>query len=250
MDWVESFYRFQNEWFGVYLGEVEPRHYQLAARLKRLAGMETQRLLELGAGGGQTAIALAEVGYQVTTIELLPESVQHSQQLTQQHQLPIRNLQGDFYQIDLEETFEVLCYFDSFGIGTDADQRRLLARMANWLVPAGKAVVEVGTPWYWKDPEVRGRQLDLGGCFRAYEFDEAGSRLLDRWWAKEAPEQVEQQSLRCYTPKELEQLLQGTSLQLIGIESGGKVDYDAMEFIETAPLEEAMTYFAVLERIS
>jgi hypothetical protein len=30
-------------------------------------------------------------------------------------------LQGDFYEIELEGTFEVVCYWDGCGTGSDAD---------------------------------------------------------------------------------------------------------------------------------
>ena len=57
--------------------------------------------------------------------------------------------QGDFYTIEYQQSFDLICYFDSFGIGTDADQRRLLKRIETWLKPNGSVIIEVGATWHW-----------------------------------------------------------------------------------------------------
>ena len=52
-------------------------------------------------------------------------------------------VQGDFYEVELDGTFDVVCYFDGFGIGSDADQRRLLRRRPEPQSP-GLAYLEAG----------------------------------------------------------------------------------------------------------
>lgn len=246
MEWVKEFYGAQNEWFGVYLGEVTDAHHERAVLVNELSDNQPKKILELGAGGGQTAIALAMLGHEVTMVELLEDSTRHAQELSQKMNIPIQVLQGDFYEISFEQKFDLICYFDSFGIGTDADQENLLKRIANWLNPNGCAIIEIGATWYWGG-EARGRSMDLGACYRHYEFDAINSRLIDSWYRKIDPEKVVHQSLRCYTPADLKLLLQNTGLQLTNqIKPGGKVDYDKMEFIKEAPLIEAMTYYVKL----
>lgn len=248
MDWVEKFYTSQNNWFGVYLGEVEESHHDRAALIDVLLPKAKQKILELGAGGGQTAIALASLGHEVTMIELLEESARHAQLLSSKMKIPITVVQGDFYKENFSLLFDAVCYFDSFGIGTDADQRRLLKRITNWLKPDGKALIEIGSSTYWGGI-AKGKTMDLGDCIRQYDFDVTTSRLIDRWWRKSNPEDVVYQSLRCYTPPDLALLLEGTGLELLQIEAGGMVDYEAMEFISTATIQEAMTYYALLQKL-
>lgn len=248
MDWVKAFYDAQNEWFGVYLGAVEESHRERAILMNEMTDDLPKKVLELGAGGGQTAIALAELGHEVSTIELLEESVFHAQKLSHQMQVNVTVQQGDFYTIDYQEPFDLICYFDSFGIGKDADQRRLLKRIATWLKPNACAIIEVGATWYWAGL-ANGRKMDLGACFRAYSFDAQNATLIDSWWRKEDPETVVRQYLRCYTPVDFELLLEGTGLKMVGIEAGGRVDYEAMEFIKKAELEEAMTYYVKLCKV-
>lgn len=248
MDWVKTFYGTQNEWFGVYLGEVEESHRERAALINRMTSIDTKQILELGAGGGQTAIALAELGHEVSMVELLEESVLHAEKLSHQMKVAINIQQGDFYTINYQQSFDLICYFDSFGIGTDEDQRRLLKRIEMWLKPEGCVIIEVGATGYWAGVG-NGKIMDLGACFRQYDFDAENSKLVDSWWRKDYPEMVVRQYLRCYTPVDFKLLLQGTGLKMVGIEAGGRIDYDQMEFIKKAKLEEAMTYYVKLCKV-
>lgn len=249
MDWVETFYSKQNEWFGVYLGPVEETHHKRAWLIQELAELKgICQVLELGAGGGQTTYAVANLGHYATMVELLPDSAAHAVELADSlGQGRMEVVLGDFYKVDFEQKFDCVYYFDSFGIGSDEDQRRLLKRIADWLKPEGAAIIEVGATWYWGGI-ANGKSMDLGGGMRAYSFDPIESRLIDRWWLPENPEEVYHQSLRCYTPADLHLLLEGTGLELVQIQAGGKVDYEEMEFIESAPLEEAMTYYIKLRK--
>jgi SAM-dependent methyltransferase len=248
MDWVEEFYRCQNEWFGIYLVDVEDAHRERAELINKMTDLLPKSILELGAGGGQTAISLAELGHQVTMVELLEESTNHAKRLASEMEVNLEVVQGDFYAVELDQTFDLICYFDSFGIGTDEDQRRLLKRIHSWLKPNGTVIIEIGATWYWAGI-ANGRSIDLGACIRQYAFDATNSRLIDSWWRKDDPETIVNQSLRCYTPVDIKMLLEGTGLKMNAIEAGGKVDYDKLEFIKKVPLQEAMTYYIKLETI-
>jgi SAM-dependent methyltransferase len=250
MDWVKEFYSKQNEWFGVYLGKVDESHHKRAWLVQDMASIRGKaNVLELGAGGGQTAAAIANLGHNVTMIELLPESVSCAEKIAAEvQQGSLKVILGDFYVTDFEPIFDVICYFDSFGIGTDSDQRMLLKRVASWLKTDGVAIIEVGATWYWA--RSAGIEMDLGGGMRCYGFDPVGCRLIDKWWLPENPEESYSQSLRCYTPADLEMLLEGTGLKVDEIKPGGKVDFEIMEFIEKAELNEAMTYLVRLSKCS
>lgn len=248
MDWVKEFYTAQNKWFGIYLVDVEESHRERAALVNEMSTAVPKKILELGAGGGQTAIALAELGHRVVMIELLNDSVQHARFLAAEMDVAINVIQGDFYEVILDETFDLICYFDSFGIGSDEEQRALLKRMKSWLRPEGCMIIEIGAIWYWGGI-AKGRLMDLGDCYRQYDFDAQNARLIDRWWRKKEPEIVVQQSLRCYTPMDLELLLEGTGLKITALEPGGAVDYDEMQFVKKTTLEDAMTYYVRLEHL-
>ncbi len=247
MDWVSKFYQAQNDWFGIYLLPIDEQHKERVGIVHELLGTPPRSILELGAGGGQTAVLLAKAGHTVTMIELLQASSDFARTLATTEQVLLTVLQGDFYTLALPQTFDAVLYFDSFGIGSDADQQRLLKRMAAWLKPNGQVVVEVGTPWYWNEI-AKGRQMDLEIGIREYDFDVEHSRLIDRWWRKAAPEEVVQQSLRCYSPADLELLLNGTGLELVDIKAGNAIAYEPTQWLTNVPLAEAMTYYALLQK--
>jgi SAM-dependent methyltransferase len=250
MDWAPEFYDLQQRLGDVYSGPVLAHHRtdaaELVARLKH-----GDQLLELGAGGGQCALALAELGCQVTAIEYQPSAVAHAQALLDSA-APAGSLTlhaADFYTLQLVGTFDAVCYWDGFGIGTDADQRRLLRRIRDWLNPGGVVLMDIFTPWYWAEvagARHEGTDAQGSGWVREYAFDGQGSRMLDTWWAQSAPERRLTQSLRCYSPAGLELLLEGTGLRLDEVVSGGRFDQGSRMYTQHAPLRRAMTYRAWL----
>jgi hypothetical protein len=155
-------------------------------------------------------------------------------------------IEGDFYHLNPDKPFDIVCYFAGFGIGTDEDQQRLLHRMATWLRAAGRAYVEVYTPWYWK--HVAGTLVEWPDVSREYDFDNLKLRLLDTWWPTGHPDEAVTQSLRCYSVGDLETLLEGTPLKLAGVLPRGCYNHKTKVFHPTAPLEEAMQFMAVLVR--
>jgi len=246
--WTRDFYAKQAEWSGVYYGDVTPWHRRKVAKVQTVLGPPPKRILELGAGGGQHAIALAELGYEVVAVEQVPRLVQHIHALRRQHpQAQVDVVEGDFYQVDLPEgVFDGVCYWDGFGVGTDDEQRALLRRIYRWLKPEGRAWIDVYTPWHAAKSAGHGGQV--GRAKRVYGFDGAGCRWIDRWWLEETGEVIEQ-SLRCYSPADLRLLLEGTGLVLVDVEPGGMMDYEHGRYVEPVPLEQAMWYVAMLRPI-
>ncbi len=245
MNWVREFYEKQNAWSGVYADGIAPYHRDKAGLIASFVGGGAKRLLELGAGGGQVAAASAALGHTVTAIELVPSLAAHAQKLaTTDAVLKLTVINEDFYTVALDGLFDVVCYWDGFGVGSDDDQRRLLRRIAQWLTPTGSALLEIYTPWY--AAAVDGRGWAVGDAERRYTFDADGCRWQDSWWPKDHPEQAVQQSLRCYTPADLRLLLADTGLQLVRVEPGGTMDWDEGKWLPAVPLGRAMSYVAQL----
>jgi len=243
MNWAQTFYHKQALWGGLYQGEVTAWHRAKAARVKHWLGAPPKQVLELGAGGGQDAIALAEQGYAVVALEREPLLVAHIRRLLRAHpSVSVQVVEGDFYEVDFPpQAFDAVCYWDGFGIGRDADQHRLLKRISRWLKPDGMALIDVYTPWHAAKSAWHGQQI--GEAWRVYAFDAQQHRWIDTWTFQG---ETIAQSLRCYTPAELQTLLVGTGLTLVEVYPGGMMDYEAGRFIPEAPLEEAMWYTALL----
>jgi len=245
MDWALTFYKKQAEWSDIYRQEVTAHHRAKARKAARTIGEPPKVILELGAGAGQDAVALAELKYDVIALEREPLLVAHIQQLINKHKaVNVRVIQGNFYDVAfLHSEFDAICYWDGFGIGTDEEQRCLLRRMHRWMKEEGFVFVDVYTPWH--AAKSTGYKMEIGKIKRTYDFDGEQCRWLDEWQFEN--ERVVQ-TLRCYSPADMRLLLQGTGLELVDIWAGGMMDYDGGRFYAEAPLEKAMWYTAILKK--
>ncbi|MFT4974282.1 MAG: SAM-dependent methyltransferase [Myxococcota bacterium] len=240
MDWTDRFYARQAEWAGLYQGEPEAHHHDRVERLIGLAGPPPQSVLELGAGGGQHAALTADAGYTITAVEIQPRAAENARTLAV-NRPGLSVVEGDFYTLSLPSRYDIVCCWDGFGIGPDADQRRLLERMRGWLAPGGLVLVDVYTPWY--AAASAGRGWAVGDAHRTYGFDAGGCRWLDTW---QRGDETVTQSLRCYSPADLRLLLEGTGFSLEHFVPGGGMDWAAGRWVTQQPLQAAMSFTAVL----
>ncbi|WP_045234834.1 class I SAM-dependent methyltransferase, partial [Deinococcus pimensis] len=204
------------------------------------------RLLELGSGGGQFAVAAAMLGHDVTALELRDAGTRHALDLAARYGVRLHAVTGSFYDAELEGPFEAVCYLDGFGIGSDADQRLLLGRIAGWLAPRGLAFVDVYTPWYWAQHAGFTRETDR--YRQTYGFDADACALLDTYERLDGSGEAGTQVLRCYGPADLRLLALGTGLGVIEVWPGGRLDTSTLTWHPRAPLGACLSYTAVLGR--
>jgi SAM-dependent methyltransferase len=248
MEWVREFYRKQyewadwrNRWANFDPGASDPH----VDAVRRLAGDGPKRILELGPGTGSTAAALAHAGHDVVTIELQPMLAEHIAALARDvDRGSLRSLTGDFYDVDPGGSFDVVAYFDGFGIGSDEDQRRLLRRVGEWMTADGCGLLDILSPWYFAKTAGNEEEFPEGsGIYYREGFDAEGSRMTERMWRTGDEDDAVTQSLRCYAPADLRLLLESTDLDLMEIEP-----YRDQWYGEPAALADAMVYLAKLAR--
>jgi SAM-dependent methyltransferase len=249
VEWVAEFYRKQYEWadWRTRWADFDPsRSDPHVAAVARLAGEGPRRILELGAGTGTTAAALAHAGHDVVAIELQAMLAEYIGELANGStgSGSLVAIGGDFYEVDPGGPFDVVAYFDGFGIGTDDDQRRLLDRVVGWLVPHGCALIDILTPWYWSKAAGNEEEFpEASGIRYRDRFDVEGSRMVEDMWRDGREDDVVTQSLRCYAPADLRLLLEGSGLELSAVEPHRDQWYG-----ETCALDDAMLYLARLTR--
>jgi SAM-dependent methyltransferase len=110
-----------------------------AALLERMP-LRQGRLLDLGAGAGREAIALASIGFEVTCVDFLPELVEKSKVGASRHRLNIEALTREATAIDLPEgTFDIAWLTSQMysSIPGQAGRVRLLQGIARALKPGG-----------------------------------------------------------------------------------------------------------------
>lgn len=230
-DWVQDFYSQAGIWWGKD-PQVAGVHQSRLKTVERLCSSGVKTILDLGTGPGVTAAALADAGHHVVAVEFAPTRAKFARDLAK---IPRKGsltvLEDDFYEMELVDHFDVVCCWQTFGIGTDADQRRLLRRIAQeWLAPEGSVLLDVYNPagpardagkeWRLKPlPGVPGSVEMVERC----HYDPVQGRWIDEWQPTANPESSLAQTLRCYTPADLMLLLEGTGLRLKLIEIEGKV---------------------------
>jgi SAM-dependent methyltransferase len=234
VDWVAGFYSRTGAWWGPAEARITGRDHERVALLHRYAGDTPMRVLELGSGYGTTAAATAEAGHTVTAVEL-SDRVRFGASLTSPRLTVVNE---DFYTVRLDGRFDAVTYWNGFGVGSDADQRRLLSRVAaDWLRPGGVALIDVSDPFVWfswhGDETHRLPDASRGYAHELYErttFDPLTCRATDTWWPAGQPDEAISQTLRCYTPADLTLLLEGTGLHLseLGDSRRGDAEYLAI----------------------
>ena len=256
LDWVKDFYTLAGIWWG-----SDPQapgvHVQRVATVERLCGPGAKAILELGAGPGATAAAMADAGHAVVAIELSPIRAGYAKELARvARKGALTVLEADYFSVQLQGRFDVVCCWETFGLGSDADQRRLLKRIAqDWLAPHGCVLMDVNNPFRpARDAGTEERLAPLKGVPGSVEmierchFDPLHCRWIDEWEPTAAPDQALAQTVRCYTPADLLLLLEGTGLALKWLEVDGEaVGVEANRIIRSGPLMDAWTYLVQLQ---
>ncbi|AGZ42339.1 class I SAM-dependent methyltransferase [Actinoplanes friuliensis] len=222
MDWVDGFYSRTGRWWGAAEGRITERDHHRVDLLHEHAGTGPLRVLELGPGYGTTAVVTAQAGHDVTAVEISDRADRARGFVTEAAPGTLTVIKDDFFRVRLDGRFDVVTYFNGFGVGSDADQRRLLTRIATeWLRPGGVALIDVYNPFVWAgwhdneehrmpDP-ARGYEHEL---HERTTFDPVTCAAIDTWWDVTRPDEKITQVLRCYTPADLALLLGGTGLHL------------------------------------
>lgn len=253
LEWVKDFYTQSDIWWGPDAGEeYYPRRIQA---IERLCGQGVKRILELGAGSGAVAAELAKLGHIVVAVELT-SAIRPAQEVSQKDwKGSLTALKGDFYTVELDGGFDVVCYWDGFGLGSDSDQRRLLQRISReWLNPGGSVLIDVFSPVrFARHAEVSEILPPLTGVPGSVEmlhtchFDPLQCRWIDEWQPTADPSKALAQTIRCYTPADFALLLGNTGLTIHRIEVDGEsVDLEANSITISGPLMEAYSYLVQL----
>lgn len=191
MSWAADFYSETGRWWGRAESAIGDRDRARVGSLRRLTATTSGTMLDLGSSYGNTAAAFARAGYTVTGVEI-SDRIEYAQQ----HRAPVDAgtltfVRADFNTFEPRRRFDLVTYWNGFGIGSDAEQRQLLSRIASdWLAPEGWVVMDVFNPVQWMawagDISQRAAAPDQGYPFSMSEYTDydpcrAGSSTPGRW---------------------------------------------------------------------
>jgi len=253
--WIRDFYDQTGLWWGP--GTENPDEDRArAAAINRLCGPGPKRVLELGCGAGHSAAATAKLGHTVVGVDLSPRRIRQAKDsYPDPLPGPLVFVEGDFYTLELEGRFDVVTYWDGFGVQSDADHRRLLRRIAGeWLAPVGSVLLDVASSaWAARHAGEEMRLDPLEGVpgsvemLRRWHYDVLHARWIDEWVPTSHPEEALEQTIRCYTPADFQLLLEGTGLALKYIEVNGQlIELSPDKIAASGPLLEAYSFRARL----
>lgn len=236
--WVIPFYKKQFEWLNpnIELEMMDDTSSQVD-EIEEQIGRPFETMLDIGAGTGIMARALAARGISMITLEIVPELCAYARNNSP---TTIDIHEGDFYTYEFAKQFDVVSYFDGFEIGTDLEQLKLLKRIKGWLNSGGCGLIDIYQPNFWR--KAAGQKMKIDNAERIYDYDEENHRMLDSWWSPDEPDHVVTQSLRCYTICEISELCENAGLQIVGIFPGGAMDYENWVYLHCVPLSECWSY--------
>jgi len=94
-------------------------------------------VLELGAGWGNTTVALARMGYDLTAVDVNEAFTKVIKERAEKLSLNIESVTGTFLEVDeLGRTFDAVLFYESFH--HCSDHRQLISKLAGVLRPGGK----------------------------------------------------------------------------------------------------------------
>ncbi len=110
-------------------------------------------VLEFGPGWGNTSLALAQMGHDVTTIDIEPRYVELQKNRAAKLDVPLKAVQGEFFKIrEITESFDAVLFYESFH--HCIDHLALLDEIPAKLRPGGKLIlagetINEGIPYDW-----------------------------------------------------------------------------------------------------
>jgi hypothetical protein len=189
---------------------------------------------------------LAAAGFTVTAVDISEGNYALLTKVAAQWP-GVTAIKGDFDSVVIPGRFDAVCLFEVFGMGSDAQQRSLLKRIASeWLVPDGVVIMDVYHPYgpirmagssqSLERPENVEGSVDM--TERSF-YDAVLGRWIDEWEPVGNDAASRKQSIRCYTPADLLLLLEGTGFRIVHAEFAGEsFDPAPTRVSTTSPIHE------------
>ncbi|GIV98415.1 MAG: type 11 methyltransferase [Herpetosiphonaceae bacterium] len=198
-------------------------------------------VLDLGCGNGRHVLGLARLGIRAEGLEIAENVVGYAQELAARAGLGARFIQGDMRDLaGLGPYDAILMMNSSFGFFSDGENERLLASIADSLVPGGKLLLQTINPYqivtYLTGYRTGWHRVGAGYILRQARFDPLQGALLAEYIYLDPRQNLELQHpgerIRTYTYPELRAMLQAAGFELAAV--FGDAVLPAQPFEETS----------------
>jgi len=125
-----------------------------APDIRLFEDVEGRDVLELGCGGGQCTIALADRGANVTGVDLSTAQLAHARDLAAEHDTDVELVQGDVTDLGMFDDASFDVAFNAWVFQWVGDLEACFAEASRVLRPGGRLVFSMPHPYYdLLDPE-------------------------------------------------------------------------------------------------
>ena len=132
------------------------------------------RILEIGAGYGGHAAALAGHGHRVVAVERSTVRAAHARRSRPAGDR-LTVVEGDISAVDVGTGFDVVVCRNSFGCGDMTTWTTVLTRIPEWFTDTGRAYLDVFDPAWWGGVDRLGRSA--GGQLRSLRYSRHQRRI-------------------------------------------------------------------------
>ena len=234
---------------GVNLANLDSNMEYSKSRIEELIDLTNYKpnnALELGSGMGLEAINLNLMGVQVDAIEIVEELNCFAGDMQNRFKSNVNFINKDFFEFAPKTKYDLIYYLDGFGVSSHDDQIKLLENICNWLNNNGTCIIEVYNPRYWKKAD--GIKMKLtDNVNREYGFNYEKNAFSDTWTSS-VTNYSYTQTLQCYSPSEITNMIEDSSLVIDSIHPGGAMDFEKWEYKHRVTLEECLNYKVILKK--
>jgi SAM-dependent methyltransferase len=186
------------------------------------------RLLDLACGKGRHSRYLASCGFDVTGLDISPNSIEFAQQFAHDHL--------NFYQHDMRLPFRINYYdavlniFTSFGyFDRDEDHERTLLNAAKGLRPGGKLLIDYFNSTWVRNSLVAHTEQEIDGIHFRWEKRVDDKKVYKKvFFHAEGRDWYFEEKVRLFTLSDFEMMFARVGFTLSGIIGG----YDGSAFDE------------------
>lgn len=226
-EWPVTF--FDDEYLRIYRPQLTPeRTRDEADFVFRALGLTPgAAVLDLACGHGRHALEMARRGLRVTGVDLSERYLELAAEDARRANLEVTWVACDMRELDFDAAFDgAYSFFTSFGYYDDAENERVLARLARAIRPGGRLLLDLVNRdrMLAKPPGRTWNQRDDGGLLmEEFALDPRSSRLRVRLTLIEAAagaRPIKEYDVRLYTCAELASLLARQGFRLIDVWGG------------------------------
>src|SRR5438067_666366 len=187
---------------------------------KHLGVEPPARLLDLPAGCGRHALALARRGYRVTGIDIAPEAIEAARQEARELGVEAEFLVGDMRSAPPGAPYDgAYCFGNSFGYLSHEDTKSFVRNVFHGIRPGARWAIDTGSAAESLLPHlVPDRRLEAAGIAYSVRnsYDAQAGRLLQSCVLERGAErQTAEISYGIYTVAELARLLSGEGFRAV-----------------------------------